>query len=332
MQEFVAYCEELKAENDSSSIGHEIQVQFDYFRCMTVPQLTLFCNARVRIYENRWRADDARLVLAYDTLQMWHEYSQHLIAELKASDQMLKNMLQHRTCNEYNPLEQRILTLSLSLDWESAAPVPVKASLDSNPACNVTAGLFTPGYAFADMMKAKQTVVQFNLQIVISWSKELKSRIASLKPAFEKQQVNFKKIFQVFEESRSKMAQTYLDVKKSREIFSACELELKLASKGSISASTLSDKMLKMNAARDKFVDVLSVFCCICMIFFCRMRLEEEQYAALQRQLVGRYGQCVTDIKALLSGSPTSTDELLKDVSDNFVFNHHLARSDLLSP
>jgi hypothetical protein len=174
--------------------------------------------------------------------------------------------------------------------------------------------------------------VQFNLQIVISWSKELKSRIASLKPAFEKQQVNFKKIFQVFEESRSKMAQTYLDVKKSREIFSACELELKLASKGSISASTLSDKMLKMNAARDKFVDVLSVFCCICMIFFCRMRLEEEQYAALQRQLVGRYGQCVTDIKALLSGSPTSTDELLKDVSDNFVFNHHLARSDLLSP
>lgn len=184
---------------------------------------------------------------------MWFEYSQHLIAELKASEQMLKTSLMHRTCNEYNQIEQRIQTLSLSLDWESASPVPVKAAQDTNPSASITAGLFTPGYAFAELLKAKQAVVQSNLQEVVTWSKELKSRITNLKPVlFDKQQVNFKKIFQVFEDSRSKMAQTYLDVKKARELFSACELELKLASKGSISASTLSDKMLKMNAARDK--------------------------------------------------------------------------------
>ncbi len=45
------------------------------------------------------------------------------------------------------------------------------------------------------------------------------------------------------------------------------------------------------------------------------MRQEEEGYASLQRQLVGRYGQCVEDIKTLLSSGPSSTDELLRDVS-----------------
>jgi hypothetical protein len=262
------YCDKMKSESESTSVAHEVEVQFERFRYL--PSMFAFCcsvkTRAARYYEKQWRADDARLVLAYDTLQMWLEYSQQLTAELKASEHLLKNSLQHRTCNEYNPLEQKVLSLSLSLDWESAAPVPVKTAQESNLTGIVTSGLFTPGYAFAELLKAKQAMVQSNLQNVISWSTKIKSRITSLKPIiYDKQQVGFRKVFVVFEDSRSKMAQTYLDVKKSREVFSACELELKLASKGSISASTLSDKMLKMNTARDKFVD-FCLFCPVCFV------------------------------------------------------------------
>ena len=47
----------------------------------------------------------------------------------------------------------------------------------------------------------------------------------------------------------------YIPNLKLLQVYDACELELKLASKGSISAATLSEKTSKLNASRDKYVD-----------------------------------------------------------------------------
>jgi hypothetical protein len=176
-------------------------------------------------------------VVAAETLQLWLEYANSLQAELSSSDNRLSTTLQHSTCNQ-QPLSRDSIIVSAG----NSAPQ------DAAPA-------FTAGLAFAELLRAKLDVTRANLKNVSSWLSKLDHQKKKLFPSLKSLQDNFKKIFDEFESNRSVMARQYLDVKKAKEVFSACELELKLASKGSISAATLSDKMLKMNAARDKFVD-----------------------------------------------------------------------------
>jgi hypothetical protein len=175
-----------------------------------------------------------------------------------ASEKSLTIKLQHPTC----------IDISKSGAGPPASRPSSIASTSTPPAQDpAPSALFTPGLAFALLLRAKLDSVKANLQNAHSWVNKLSRRLSHLTPSVEKLRATFKRIFDDFERSRDLMAKTYLDVKKSKEVFSACELELKLASKGSISASTLSDRMLKMNAARDKSVESFGFLLKNCVMF-----------------------------------------------------------------
>ena len=210
-----------------------------------------------RSRERDWKDNENRLQLAHETLLLWLDYAKLQSHELGHYDKFLSSSLSHRVCGDNpgsNPgPRDTVASATVLKEWQNA----------SSP-------LFVShGSAFAELLRAKLEAGRKNREQVEFWAGRIEKRAAGLKKELDRLKEEFNKIFPVFEQKRNEMAKQYLDVKKSKEIFSACELELKLASKGSISAATLSDKMLKMNAARDKCVSTADICrdCRWCLLF-----------------------------------------------------------------